>query len=170
MNGDAALLELSHTVGRQLLAAGWRLATAESCTAGWIAKVITDVPGSSAWFDCGFLTYSNDAKIRDLAVPATTLAAHGAVSEAVVRAMAEGALRRTGVEIALATSGIAGPDGGAPGKPVGTVWFARALRRGDAIETVARVRHFPGDREAVRRASVRCALEMITELAADGSS
>lgn len=165
---NAALLELAQSVGRQLLVAGWRLTTAESCTAGWIAKAITDVSGSSAWFDSGYVTYSNAAKQRDLGVPPAVLEAHGAVSEAVVCAMAEGALQRAGVEIALATSGIAGPDGGTPGKPVGTVWFARAVRRGEAIETIARVQHFSGDREAVRRASVQYALEMITELAASG--
>lgn len=162
---DTALLELARSIGGQLLAARRRLVTAESCTAGWIAKTVTDVAGSSAWFDGGYVTYSNEAKQRDLGVPAALLEAHGAVSEAVVRAMAEGALRRAGVEVALATSGIAGPDGGVPGKPVGTVWFARSVRGGAGIDTVASVRHFPGDREAVRRASVQYALQLIMELA-----
>lgn len=165
MNRDPALLDLAQSVGRQLLAAGWRLATAESCTAGWVAKAITDVPGSSAWFDSGYVTYSNEAKQRDLGVPAALLAAQGAVSEAVVRAMAEGAARRAGVEVAVATSGIAGPDGGTPDKPVGTVWFALSVRRDAGIDTVASLRHFPGDREAVRRASVHYALRLIMELA-----
>lgn len=165
MNCDAALFELARSVGGSLRTAGWRLATAESCTAGWLAKAITDVPGSSDWFDCGYVTYSNEAKQRDLGVPAAVLATHGAVSEAVVRAMAEGALRRAGVDVAVATSGIAGPDGGMPGKPVGTVWFARAVRRGAGIDTVASLQHFPGDREAVRRASVHYALQLIADLA-----
>ncbi len=161
MNRDAGLVELAQAAGRRLLAAGWRLATAESCTAGWIAKAITDVPGSSAWFDSGYVTYSNEAKQRDLGVPAALLAAQGAVSEAVVRAMAEGALRRTGAGIAVATSGIAGPDGGTPGKPVGTVWFACALRGTDGVATQAQVMRFAGDRDEVRRASVRHALELV---------
>jgi len=161
MNRDAELVELAQTAGRRLLAAGWRLATAESCTAGWIAKAITDVPGSSAWFDSGYVTYSNEAKQRDLGVPLALLATQGAVSEAVVRAMAEGALQRAGVEVAVATSGIAGPDGGAPGKPVGTVWFACALRRAGGVATQAQLMRFAGDRDAVRRASVRHALEMV---------
>jgi nicotinamide-nucleotide amidase len=165
MNCDAALLELAQRAGSGLLAAGWRLTAAESCTAGWVAKAITDVPGSSAWFDSGFVTYSNEAKQRDLGVSAEVLAAQGAVSEAVVRAMAEGALQRTGVEVAVATSGIAGPDGGTPDKPVGTVWFARSVRQGTDLDTVASVQHFPGDREAVRRASVHYALRLIMELA-----
>ncbi|MBV6415829.1 MAG: Nicotinamide-nucleotide amidohydrolase PncC [Steroidobacteraceae bacterium] len=163
---DATLFALAEAVGRQLLAARRRLVTAESCTAGWIAKALTDVAGSSSWFDCGYVTYSNDAKTRDLGVPTAVLARHGAVSEAAVRAMAEGALQRAGADIAVATSGIAGPDGGVPGKPVGTVWFAHAARRGGAIDTVARQRHFQGDREAVRRASVRFALELILEACA----
>lgn len=176
MVSDTGLFELARVVGRQLLTARWRLVTAESCTAGWIAKAITDVAGSSAWFDSGYVTYSNAAKVRDLGVPAALLEAHGAVSEAVVRAMAEGALRRAGAEVALATSGIAGPDGGVPGKPVGTVWFARAIRRdagsgtGAVIETVAEVQHFTGDREAVRCASVRHALQLLADLASPAGS
>ena len=164
MATDSALFALARAVGAQLFAARWRLVTAESCTAGWIAKAITDVPGSSAWFDGGYVTYSNEAKGRDLGVPTALLAAHGAVSEPVVRAMAEGALRRTGVEVALATSGIAGPDGGVPGKPVGTVWFALAHRRGQAVEITTRVKFFKGDRDAVRRKSVQFALQLILAL------
>lgn len=152
--------------GMALRARGWRLATAESCTAGWIAKAITDVAGSSGWFECGYVTYSNAAKQRDLGVGASSLAIHGAVSEAVVREMAEGALRRSGAEIAVATSGIAGPDGGVPGKPVGTVWFAVSVRREERVETTACGKWFGGDRDAVRRASVACALELILGVAA----
>jgi nicotinamide-nucleotide amidase len=169
MATDSALFALAQAIGTQLFAARWRLVTAESCTAGWIAKAITDVPGSSAWFDGGYVTYSNEAKTRDLGVPAALIGAHGAVSEAVVRAMAEGALRRTEVEVALATSGIAGPDGGVPGKPVGTVWFAHSMRlAGGALETRAYVRLFPGDREAVRRASVQFALELVARSGVPG--
>ena len=162
---DPALYELAQAAGRQLKAAGRRLVTAESCTAGWIAKAVTDVAGSSAWFDGGYVCYSNVAKMRDLGVAAELLEVHGAVSEQVVRAMAEGALRRAGVDIALATSGIAGPDGGVPAKPVGTVWFGRSVRGSAGIETVASVRHFVGNREAVRRASVQYALQLIVDLA-----
>ena len=106
--------------------AGW--STAESCTGGWIAKLCTDIPGSSDWFDCGFVCYSNAAKARDLGVPEKLIEAEGAVSDAVVRAMAEGALARTGANVAMAVSGIAGPSGAVPGKPVGTVWFALAQK------------------------------------------
>lgn len=102
--------------------------------------------------------------MRDLGVPASLLEAHGAVSEAVARAMAEGALRRAGVQVAIATSGIAGPDGGVPGKPVGTVCFARSVQHGTGLDTTASVRHFPGDREAVRRASVQHALQLILDI------
>src|SRR5579871_3031250 len=112
--------------------AGHRIATAESCTGGWIAKVCTDLAGSSRWFECGFVTYSNAAKIRDLGVSARTLAEQGAVSEATVREMAAGALRRAAVDIAVAVSGIAGPDGGSSEKPVGTVWFCVARLGDDA--------------------------------------
>ncbi len=168
MPSDASLFTLAQAAGERLRARHWRLATAESCTAGWIAKAVTDVAGSSAWFDSGYVTYSNEAKIRDLGVPAAVLEAHGAVSEAVVLAMAEGALRRTGADLAVATSGIAGPDGGVPGKPVGTVWFAVAMRRGEAIQAVARVQQFPGNRESVRRASVCHALEWVLAAGARG--
>jgi nicotinamide-nucleotide amidase len=167
---DCALSALAQAVGSRLLAARWRLVTAESCTAGWIAKAVTDVPGSSAWFDSGYVTYSNEAKMRDLGVPASLLEAHGAVSEAVARAMAEGALRRAGVQVAIATSGIAGPDGGVPGKPVGTVWLARSVQHGTGLDTTASVRHFPGDREAVRRASVQHALQLILDIPDRGAS
>lgn len=170
MFSDSVLFELAQAAGRQLLATRRRLVTAESCTAGWIAKAVTDVAGSSAWFDGGFVCYSNAAKMRDLGVAAALLEAQGAVSEPVARAMAEGALRRAGVEVALATSGIAGPDGGVPGKPVGTVWFARSVRGGAGLDTVASVRHFPGDREAVRRASVQYALQLIMDLPGRGAT
>jgi len=165
MSSDAKLYRLAERVGRKLLAARRRLVTAESCTAGWIAKAVTDVPGSSNWLECGYVTYSNDAKMRDLGVPSGTLRAHGAVSEAVVREMARGALRRTGADIAVAVSGIAGPDGGVPGKPVGTVWFCVARRRGRNFHFESLVRHFRGNREAVRRKSVEQALKLVLRAA-----
>ena len=149
---------------------GWLAATAESCTGGGVAQAITSVAGSSEVFDRAFVTYSNEAKMRDLGVPASLLEAHGAVSEAVARAMAEGALRHAGVQVAIATSGIAGPDGGVPGKPVGTVWFARSVQHGTGLDTAASVRHFPGDREAVRRASVQHALQLILDIPDRGAS
>jgi nicotinamide-nucleotide amidase len=133
-------------------------ATAESCTGGWIAKALTDIPGSSQWFAEGFVTYSNEAKIRRLGVPPRVLGADGAVSEAVARAMARGALVRSGAQVAVAVTGIAGPGGAVPGKPIGTVWMAWAARRGRGIHVVAELKHFRGDREAVRRKTVRAAL------------
>ncbi|MGC8518161.1 MAG: nicotinamide-nucleotide amidohydrolase family protein [Steroidobacteraceae bacterium] len=156
---DRALYALAEQVGRTLLAAGVRLVTAESCTAGWIAKALTDVPGSSRWVECGYATYSDAAKMRDLGVSAATLATHGAVSEAVVREMAQGALRVSGAELAVAVSGIAGPDGGTPDKPVGTVWFAVAAR--SRHEPLSGVQRFAGDRDAVRRRTVVHALQLV---------
>jgi nicotinamide-nucleotide amidase len=158
---DADLLKLAVRVGHAMLAAGWRITTAESCTAGWIAKALTDVPGSSQWFDSGYVTYSDDAKQRDLSVSPKTLATHGAVSEPTVREMAEGALRRAGTQVALAVSGIAGPDGTTPGKPVGTVWFCLATKRGQRVDANARVKFFKGDRDAVRRKAVEQGLKLL---------
>jgi nicotinamide-nucleotide amidase len=164
MGSDAELLDLAVHLGRKLLAARCRLATAESCTGGWIAKAMTDVPGSSQWFECGYVTYSNAAKVRDLGVSPRTLDLHGAVSEATVREMAHGAMRVSGAEIAVAVSGIAGPDGAMPGKPVGTVWFAVGCRRADGVEVECRHRLFAGDREAVRRGSVEYALQLLLQV------
>jgi nicotinamide-nucleotide amidase len=165
MATDKELFALAERVGQKLRAAGWRLATAESCTGGWVAKVCTDIAGSSQWFECGFVTYSNAAKIRDIGVSAQTLADHGAVSEATVREMAAGALRVSGADVAVAISGIAGPDGGTPMKPVGTVWFGLASRRRSAdVEVTAETRLFSGDRDLIRRLSVERALEMVLAL------
>ena len=166
MADDAQLFDLARRAGERLLAAGVRLATAESCTGGWISKVMTDVAGSSGWFECGFVTYSNAAKTRDLGVSPETLRRHGAVSEPAVREMAQGALRVSGAEVAVSVSGIAGPDGAMPGKPVGTVWFAVAVQQGDSISITSHREHFTGDREAVRRRSVEYAFELLlrTEL------
>lgn len=152
---DATLTVLARRVAAALDGPSWALATAESCTGGWIAKVLTDIPGSSAWFHGGFVTYSNTAKTDMLGVPEALLAEAGAVSREVVEAMAAGAQRRSGAELAVAVSGVAGPGGGTPDKPVGTVWFAWAGPDG-ALRN--EVHHFPGDREAVRRQTVAAAL------------
>ncbi|HEX3836990.1 MAG TPA: nicotinamide-nucleotide amidohydrolase family protein [Steroidobacteraceae bacterium] len=159
---DLALLRQAQRVGRALVARDWRVATAESCTAGWVAKVLTDVPGSSRWVEGGYVVYSNAAKMRDLDVSMATLRRHGAVSAATVLAMARGAVRATGAELTIAISGIAGPDGGTAQKPVGTVWFGIAGRQ-RAVRARAEVRVFSGDREAVRRQSVSFALRLILQ-------
>jgi nicotinamide-nucleotide amidase len=149
-------LALARRLGRVLAERRWRAATAESCTGGLIAGAITDVAGSSAWFDRGFVTYSNEAKIEMLGVRAETLGLHGAVSEATAREMAAGALARSGADIAVAVTGIAGPAGGSPGKPVGFVCLAWACR-GAAVDACSL--QFTGDRAAVRAAAVAAALE-----------
>ena len=158
---DTDLFALAERVGQKLRAGTRRFATAESCTGGWVAKACTDVAGSSQWFECGFVTYSNAAKIRDIGVSERTLANHGAVSEATVREMAAGALRVSGADVAVSISGIAGPDGGTPLKPVGTVWFGLALRQGSDVVITAETRLFSGDREAIRRSSVEHALQLV---------
>lgn len=157
-NSDEDLARLAASVGRRLLGGRRRLVTAESCTGGWIAKALTDVAGSSQWFTEGFVTYGNESKVSRLGVPRSVLRKHGAVSEAAARAMAAGALKRTAVNLAVAVTGIAGPDGGVPGKPVGTVWLAWAVRRGRRIHVAVQLKHFRGDREAVRRKTVCAAL------------
>lgn len=144
-----------------LVDSGKTLATAESCTGGWIAKAITDVPGSSAAYGYGIVSYSNDAKQSLLGVSPATLEAHGAVSEATVREMAEGVARLSGADIGIAVSGIAGPDGGSDDKPVGSVWFAWTTRGDGGLTTDAALQRFAGDRDAVRRASV---LHALTEI------
>jgi nicotinamide-nucleotide amidase len=157
-NTDQELARLAVRVGRHLLRAERSAATAESCTGGWVAKTLTDIAGSSEWFGEGFVTYSNDAKVRRLGVPRAMLKAEGAVSEAVARAMAMGALVRSGAQVSVAVTGIAGPGGAVPGKPVGTVWLAWAVTQGRKIRVTAELRHFKGDRDAVRRKTVRAAL------------
>lgn len=156
------LEQLSERAGAALAAAGWRLVTAESCTGGGIAHRVTDIAGSSDWFDRGFVTYSNAAKHEMLGVPEKTLAEHGAVSAETVEAMALGALQNSEGDVAVAVSGVAGPGGGSADKPVGLVWFAWATR--GAAPTVRRV-DFDGDRAAVRDGSIRVALEGVIELA-----
>ncbi len=163
-NTDLDLARLAARVGRRLLKDGLRVATAESCTGGWIAKAMTDIAGSSQWFVEGFVTYSNESKIRRLGVRSSLLKMQGAVSESVVRAMAKGAVRRTGADLAVAVSGIAGPGGAAPGKPVGTVWLAWAVRGRRATRVAVQLRHFRGNREAVRRKTVRLALQGLLEV------
>jgi nicotinamide-nucleotide amidase len=158
-NTDRDLARLAARVGRHLLATQRGVATAESCTGGWIAKALTDIAGSSQWFIEGFVTYGNDSKVQRLGVSPAVLRRHGAVSEATVRAMAAGALKRTGAPLAVAVTGIAGPGGAVPGKPVGTVWLGWAERRGRGMRVATQLRHFRGDREAVRRKTVRAALE-----------
>ena len=189
---DEQLSELVARVARWALGAKYRIVTAESCTGGWIAKVFTDAAGSSRWFECGYVTYSNEAKARDLGVSWRTLNEHGAVSEPTVREMAAGALRATGADVSIAVSGIAGPDGGSAEKPVGTVWFCVARRMADVaaasagvaegagaaggaggvgptaaagpdIELLAEGQVFGGNRDAVRRASVQRALELVLQ-------
>ncbi len=152
---DAQLETLSRLVGDHLAARGWRLATAESCTGGWVAEVVTATAGSSGWFDCGFITYSNDAKCALLGVSPMTLARHGAVSEPTTAAMIRGTLERAEADLALSISGIAGPGGGSADKPVGTVCFGWG-RTGESPQTATC--RFDGDREAVRRQAVVFAL------------
>lgn len=155
---DSELTRLSEQVGQALKASGATLTTAESCTGGWIAKTITDIAGSSAWFERGFVTYSNEAKSQMIGVREETLLAHGAVSEPVVVEMAIGALRAARATWALSVSGIAGPGGGSEEKPVGTVWFGLACANGQGV---TRMICFDGDREAVRRQATQYALQML---------
>ena len=151
---DPELQRLAIKVGARLLDEEQRLVTAESCTGGWIGKTLTDIPGSSSWYLGGAVVYSNTLKQSLLGVLPSTLVQHGAVSEAAAREMAIGALETLGGHVALAVTGIAGPDGGQPGKPVGTVWFGWAWRIGEEIETRVALETFEGDREDVRRQSV----------------
>ncbi len=159
------LTELSQRLAKLLLHSKKQLAVAESCTGGWLAKCLTDISGSSGWFERGFVTYSNQAKQEMLGVDAATLSEYGAVSEAVVREMAQGVLSHSPADIAVAISGIAGPDGGSPGKPVGTVCFAFAERGADVQAMTC---HFKGDRDAVRRNAVHYALSQLLQLYSDG--
>ncbi len=155
------LERLSQQAGEILLARKLRVVTAESCTGGWLAKCITDIAGSSQWFERGFITYTNEAKQQMLDVRAETLQAAGAVSEDTVTEMAHGALAHSNGDLAVAISGIAGPGGAVAGKPVGTVCFAWLMRNGTAS---CSTRHFQGDRDAVRRQSVSFALAGIPDV------
>ena len=160
MHMSLALRELAVKLGAALRARNQLLVTAESCTGGWIAKELTDIAGSSAWFERGFITYSNAAKQDLLDVPESCLVNHGAVSAEAVTAMARGALARSQADIAIAVSGIAGPAGGSPEKPVGTVWLAWAI----AHEITTRQYCFDGDRDKVRYQAVIAALEGLDAL------
>jgi nicotinamide-nucleotide amidase len=151
---------LAARVGKHLKERGLLLATAESCTGGWVAEVITSIPGSSAWFDRGFVTYSDAAKQEMLGVKRETLDNWGAVSEEAVREMAEGALAHSHARVSVAISGIAGPNGGSPRKPVGTVWLAWAV---DGGATRCRSTHYAGDRDMVRQQAVMAALQGIID-------
>jgi nicotinamide-nucleotide amidase len=152
---------LSQRVGNALLSCGWQLVTAESCTGGGIAASLTDIAGSSQWFERGFVTYSNQAKQEMLGVSDETLANHGAVSEATVSEMVTGALGHSRAQVAVAVSGIAGPGGGTLDKPVGTVCLAWQLAGADPV---VRTEHFDGDRAAVRAQTVECALRGLLEM------
>ncbi len=158
-----AITTLAHALVEELLVAGVQVATAESCTGGWIAKSITDVAGSSACFGYGVVSYSNAAKRSLLGVAADTLDAHGAVSKATVVEMAEGALAVSGAGLSVAVSGIAGPDGGTAQKPVGTVYFAWSLRGDGKTATETALKTLSGDRDDVRRQSVVIALQGLRE-------
>ena len=161
---DEALYRLAVRVGRALERRQLMMATAESCTGGWIGQAVTMVPGSSVWFERGFITYTYISKRELLGVKGSTLARHGAVSEAVVREMAMGALRRSHAQVAVSVSGVAGPGGGTPDKPVGTVCFGWASKRG---KVVVATRRFRGDRDLVRRRAVDHALRGILALLAE---
>ena len=153
---EADLTQIAATLSQR----GWMLATAESCTGGLIAGACTGLSGSSLWFDRGFVTYSNAAKTEMLGVPAALIGAHGAVSEPVARAMAEGAAQRSGAQASVAVTGVAGPTGGTPDKPVGLVWFGWSV----AGSTHSASQHFTGDRAAVRAATVQHALARLLAL------
>lgn len=153
-------LELVGVLGGLLQTHGLRIATAESCTGGWVAKLLTDVAGSSAWFERGFVTYSNEAKRDMLGVPESVFERFGAVSGECVAAMAAGARRAAGSDVAVAVSGVAGPGGGSPEKPVGTVWFGFS---GVGGPTTTLRRQFAGGREAVRHAAAREALQGVIQ-------
>ena len=155
---DSELMQLSEQVGQALKARGATVTTAESCTGGWVAKTLTDIAGSSAWFARGFVTYSNEAKSQMIGVSEATLLDHGAVSEPVVVEMAIGALRAARADYAISVSGIAGPDGGSAEKPVGTVWFGVASASGQGV---TQRECFAGDREAVRRQATAYALNLL---------
>jgi nicotinamide-nucleotide amidase len=160
---DAELRALAEILGQRFRSARHTLVTAESCTGGWIAKTVTDIAGSSDWFDCGMVAYSYEAKQAMLGVRPETLEHHGAVSRETVVEMVSGALIHAGASVAVAVTGIAGPGGGAPDKPVGTVWIGWKRRGGYAH---AQLFHFDGDRDAVRRQTVAAAFRGLETLVA----
>jgi len=156
----ATMEQLAEQLGNALKQRAWKVAVAESCTAGGLAYAITMIPGSSDWFDRGFVTYSNASKEELLGVHSLTLNTFGAVSEQTAREMAEGTLKHSQAHISIAITGIAGPDGGSAAKPIGTVWFAYAIRHQD---TQTFVHIFSGDRKAVREQAIKKALEKILD-------
>ena len=159
-NEQASIEELVKQLAAKLTEKGWMLATAESCTGGMIAAACTDLAGSSQWFDRGFVTYSNEAKTEMLGVPAELIAKHGAVSEEVVRAMAEGAIRHSRAQVSIAVTGVAGPAGGTVEKPVGTVWVGWCLKDQTQVQCL----HLAGTRSDVRAATLTKALHRLCEL------
>ncbi|MBT7307554.1 MAG: nicotinamide-nucleotide amidohydrolase family protein [Gammaproteobacteria bacterium] len=160
MNGINSVEQILQKLSHQLLERGWKVAAAESCTGGWIAKLLTDLPGSTAWFERGFVTYSNEAKVDMLGLSAATLQQHGAVSEATVKEMVAGALDHSHADLAVAVSGIAGPSGGSVDKPVGLVWFGWQRRDGRCH---CESRQFEGGRDAVRAQTVWVALKGLSD-------
>ena len=158
---DEELHQLAAELGNKLHAHGWMLATAESCTGGWVGQLLTSLPGSSRWYERGFITYANDAKIEMLGVPAETIDQYGAVSEETASAMAAGALRNSHAQAALAISGIAGPGGGTPQKPVGLVCYGWALEDGTVMSSTCRL---DGDREEIRSRAVAASLRGLIDL------
>lgn len=158
---DEAMGRVAEEVAKRLRQRGLMLATAESCTGGWVAKLATDISGSSHWFERGFVTYTNEAKEEMLGVDPDTVATHGAVSEQTAAEMAAGALAHSRAEVSLSITGIAGPGGGSPQKPVGTVCFGWAVKGRAPVTLTA---HFDGDREAVRRQAVVRALEGVLDV------
>ena len=163
---DEEIISLASILGKRLFGSGLTVVTAESCTGGSIASAITEIAGSSSWFEQGFVTYSNTAKTQLLSVTSNLLNTHGAVSEAVVEAMVTGALAVSKADLAIAVSGIAGPDGGSIEKPVGTVWIAV----GDAECTVTECTRFTGDRVSVRQAATKRALQLAIRHGGDTST
>lgn len=163
MTNNDAMEELAEALVRELISAGRSVATAESCTGGWIAKSITDIAGSSACFGYGVVSYANGAKESLLGVNPATLVRHGAVSEETVIEMVEGSLGLSGADYAVAVTGIAGPDGGTDEKPIGTVWFGWAVRAKGEIISSAERRQFAGDREQVRAMTVVTAMQGLRE-------
>jgi len=158
---DEELHQLAHELGGMLLARGWMVATAESCTGGWVGQLLTAIPGSSAWYERGFITYANAAKQEMLGVSAEILETHGAVSEETASAMAAGALAHSHAQATLAISGIAGPGGGTPQKPVGLVCYGWALADGTRMSSTCRL---DGDREEIRSRAVAAAMRGLIEL------
>jgi nicotinamide-nucleotide amidase len=169
MTAAQRIVELAELLGGRLRARRMWLATAESCTAGGVAYAVTQVAGSSRWFDRGFVTYSNAAKRQQLGVNAVDLRLHGAVSEPVARAMARGALGASDAQIAVGITGIAGPGGGSAGKPVGLVCFSWALRRAGELRLRTETHHLAGDRAAVRTQAIIVALEGLLQMLAENA-